>query len=149
MTLFRGHSIQKRLMRHVWLTQVTTERTRASTDHSAEPRITGFEGDHGTLCPGPRPRDRLSSLSGPRRTISSNGENGTLTIIHEDDPDHYTVVANVTTQKSARTMALDPKTHRVHLVAAQFGATPQPSVDQPHPRPAVLDGSFKVMVVGK
>jgi YVTN family beta-propeller protein len=81
--------------------------------------------------------------------FSSNGEDGTLTVIHEDDPDHYTVVANVTTQKSARTMALDPKTHRVYLVAAQFGATPEPSADQPHPRPAALDGSFKVMVVGK
>jgi YVTN family beta-propeller protein len=81
--------------------------------------------------------------------FSSNGEDGTLTVIHEDDPDHYTIVASVTTQKSARTMALDPKTHRVYLVAAQFGATPEPSSDQPHPRPAVLDGSFKIMVVGK
>src|SRR6201987_4025213 len=42
--------------------------------------------------------------------FSSNGESGTLTVIHEDTPDKYTVVENVPTQKSARTMALDPKT---------------------------------------
>jgi len=80
--------------------------------------------------------------------FSSNGEDGTLSVIHEDDPDHYSVIANVSTQKSARTMALDSTTHRVYLVAAEFGAAPTPSADQPHPRPAVIDGSFKVLVVG-
>jgi YVTN family beta-propeller protein len=80
--------------------------------------------------------------------FSSNGEDGTLTIIHEDDPDHYTAITTVGTQKSARTMALDAITHRVYLVAAQFGAPPAPTADQPHPRPSVLDGSFKVLVVG-
>lgn len=80
--------------------------------------------------------------------FSSNGQDGTLTVIHEDDPDHYTVIANVVTQKSARTMALDAKTHRIYLVAAQFGATLAPTADQPHPRPNVLEGSFKVLIVG-
>jgi YVTN family beta-propeller protein len=80
--------------------------------------------------------------------FSSNGEDGTLTIIHEDDPDHYTVIATVVTQKSARTMALDPETHRVYLVAAQFGEPPAPTAEQPHPRPSVLSGSFKLLVVG-
>lgn len=80
--------------------------------------------------------------------FSPNGKDGTLTVIHEDDPDHYSVIANVTTQKSARTMALDEKTHRVYLVAAEFGPTPEPSAEQPHPRPPVIDGSFKVLVVG-
>jgi YVTN family beta-propeller protein len=80
--------------------------------------------------------------------FSSNGQDGTLTVIHEDDPDHFTVITNAVTQKSARTMALDEKTHRIYLVAAQFGAPPAPSAEQPHPRPAVLDGTFKVLVVG-
>jgi DNA-binding beta-propeller fold protein YncE len=80
--------------------------------------------------------------------FSSNGQDGTLTVIHEDDPDHYSVIANVVTQKSARTMALDAKTHLVYLTAADFGATPAPSPDQPHPRAPVIDGSFKVLVVG-
>jgi YVTN family beta-propeller protein len=80
--------------------------------------------------------------------FSSNGQDGTLTVIHEDDADHFTVIATVDTQKSARTMALDAATHRVYLVAAQFGPAPAPTADQPHPRPSVLDGSFKVLVVG-
>jgi YVTN family beta-propeller protein len=80
--------------------------------------------------------------------FSSNGQDGTLTVIHEDDPNHYTVVGNVTTQKSARTMALDSTTHRVYLVAAQFDATPAPSAEVPHPRPSIVDGSFKVLVIG-
>jgi gamma-glutamyltranspeptidase / glutathione hydrolase len=80
--------------------------------------------------------------------FSSNGEDGTLTMIHEDDPDHYSVIADVATQESARTMALDARTHQIYLVAARFGAPPQPSAGQPHPRPPVLDGSFKVLVLG-
>ena len=53
--------------------------------------------------------------------FSSNGE-GTLTVVHEDSPDKYSVVENVLTKKSARTMALDLKTHNVFLPAADFDA---------------------------
>jgi len=90
-----------------------------------------------------------AAFDGERGLVfSSNGEDGTLTVIHEVDPDHYTVIANVDTQKSARTMALDTRTHRVYLVAAQFGAPQGPSANEPHPRPPVLDGTFKVLVIG-
>jgi DNA-binding beta-propeller fold protein YncE len=81
--------------------------------------------------------------------FSSNGESGTLTVIHEDTPDKYTVVENVPTQKSARTMALDLKTHEVYLVAAQFGPRPAPTPETPRPRPPVLPDSFVVLVCGK
>jgi len=80
--------------------------------------------------------------------FSSNGQDGTLTVIHEDDPDHYHVVETVPTQKSARTMALDPATHKVYLVAAQFGTAAAPTEAEPHPRPPLLDDSFTVLVVG-
>ena len=53
--------------------------------------------------------------------FSSNGE-GTLTVVHEDSPDKFTVVENVPTKKSARTMALDLKTHNIFLPAADFEA---------------------------
>lgn len=52
------------------------------------------------------------------RLAYSSNHDGTLTIVHEDDADHYRVVANVPTQAGARTMALDQATHRVWLVAA-------------------------------
>jgi YVTN family beta-propeller protein len=80
--------------------------------------------------------------------FSSNGQDGTVTIIHEDDPDHYSVVATAATQKSARTMALDPATHEIYLAAAEFGAPPAPSADNAHPRPQVLEGTFRVLVLG-
>jgi YVTN family beta-propeller protein len=81
--------------------------------------------------------------------FSSNGESGTLTVIHEDTPDKYTVVENVSTQKSARTMTLDPKTHEVFLVAAQFGPRPAATPETPRPRPPILPNSFVVLIYGK
>jgi DNA-binding beta-propeller fold protein YncE len=80
--------------------------------------------------------------------FSSNGQDGTLSVIHEDDPDHYSLISSVPTQKSARTLALDAATHRVYLVAAKFGATPPTTAGQPAARPPVLEDSFKVMVLG-
>lgn len=74
---------------------------------------------------------------------SSNGESGTITAIHEDDPDHYTVKSTIPTQVSARTLALDPNTHRLYLSAAKFAAT-----KQANGRPDVVPGSFSVLVVG-
>jgi hypothetical protein len=46
--------------------------------------------------------------------FSSNGE-GTVTIAHEDAPNKLTVVQTLKTQRGARTMALDPKTHNIYL----------------------------------
>ena len=80
--------------------------------------------------------------------FSSNGE-GTLTVIHESTPDTFEVVQTLATQRSARTMTLDSKTHNLVLVAAEFGERPSPTPEQPRPRPAVLPGSFTVLVVGR
>jgi DNA-binding beta-propeller fold protein YncE len=80
--------------------------------------------------------------------FASCGE-GVLTVAHEDSPDKFSVVQNVPTQKGARTMALDPKTHNVFLVTAKFGTPPAPTQAQPHPRPPILPDSFVILVVGK
>jgi hypothetical protein len=75
--------------------------------------------------------------------FASNGE-GTLTVVHEDSPDKYTVVDSVPTKKSARTMGLDLKTHNIFLPAADF--------DPPAPgerRGKMKPGSFVILVVGK
>lgn len=75
--------------------------------------------------------------------FSSNGE-GTLTVIHEDSPDNYTVVENVATKKSARTMGLDLKSHHIFLPAADFDP---PAAGER--RGKMQPGSFVVLVVGK
>jgi len=80
--------------------------------------------------------------------FSSNGD-GTLTVIKQETPDKYTVLANVTTERSARTMTLDPKTHKIYLSAAQLGPPPEPTADNPHPRPKMVPGSFHVLIVAQ
>ena len=80
--------------------------------------------------------------------FSSNGE-GTLTVIHEDSADEFRVVGTVTTQRGARTLALDPKTHRLYTAAASYSATPAPTAERPHPRPPMLPDSFVILVLDR
>jgi DNA-binding beta-propeller fold protein YncE len=72
--------------------------------------------------------------------FASNGD-GTLTVVHEDSPDKYTVIENVVTKKSARTMALDLKTHNIFLAAADFDP-PVPGQERPKMKP----GTFVILV---
>jgi len=64
-----------------------------------------------------------------RLIFNSNGE-GTITVIHQDSPDKYSLVETVKTAPRAKTMALDPKTHRLFLSTAE-------------------NGRFEVLVVGQ
>ena len=79
--------------------------------------------------------------------FSSNGD-GTLTVVKQNSADSYAVAQTVTTQKGARTMALDAPTGRVYTVTSEFGPAPAATADAPHPRPAVIPGTFGVIVVG-
>jgi DNA-binding beta-propeller fold protein YncE len=80
--------------------------------------------------------------------FSSNGD-GTLTVVHEDNPTTFTVVQTVQTMPSARTMALDPTTHKIYLVGAKLGPTPTDSTaENPHRRPPILPDTFTLLVVG-
>lgn len=79
--------------------------------------------------------------------FASNGQDGTLTVVKQESPDKYSVVQNVKTQRGARTMALDTKTHKIYLSDAEFGPAPTATADNAHPRPRVLPGTFKLLVV--
>jgi YVTN family beta-propeller protein len=85
----------------------------------------------------------------PERKLAfaSNGSDATLTVIHEESPDQYRVVENVKTERGARTMALDLKTHKIYLATAEFGPTPAQRSETPRPRPSILPGTFKLLVV--
>jgi YVTN family beta-propeller protein len=80
--------------------------------------------------------------------FSSNGE-GTLTVVHEDSPDKFTIVENVPTQARARTMAPDLKTHQVFLVTAEFGPAPTATAQQPRPRAPMVPGTFTLLVLSR
>src|SRR5258708_30688619 len=82
---------------------------------------------------------------GTSLAFSSNGD-GTLTVTHEDSPDKFTVVQNAATQKFARTMALDPQTHDVFLVAAEIEELP-PAEGQTRPRRSMKPGTFTLLVM--
>ncbi|HKH98802.1 MAG TPA: YncE family protein [Candidatus Sulfotelmatobacter sp.] len=81
--------------------------------------------------------------------FASCGEDGVLTVVKEESPDKFSVAENVPTQKGARTLALDAKTHNVFVVTAQFGPPPAATADNPHPRRSIVPDSFVVLVVGK
>ena len=87
-------------------------------------------------------------------TFSSNGQDGTLSVLREyfqvagrlsDAAPGCQPVQTVPTQEGARTMALDTKTHRVFLVTA----TPGPTVPGTPPRrPSYVPGTFTLLVFG-
>ncbi len=81
---------------------------------------------------------------GTQLAFSSNGE-GTLTVVHEDTPNTFTVVGNVPTQARARTMDVDLTNHHVYEVTADFGPTPAATADVPRPRPPMLPDTFVVI----
>jgi len=64
-----------------------------------------------------------------RLIFFSNGE-GSISVVHQDSPDKYSVVDTIKTLPRAKTMALDPKTHQLFLSTAE-------------------GGQFEVLVVGK
>ena len=78
--------------------------------------------------------------------FTANGIDGTLTVIRQDSPNDYRVLATVTTQVSARTLVLDPASHRIYLAAAQFGPRPAAAADQPAPSPNLIPNTFVVLV---
>ena len=78
--------------------------------------------------------------------FSSNGE-GTLSIVKMVNG-KYDTVDTVPTERGARTMTLDPKTHKVYLLAAEYGPTPEASGGKKG-RPPILPDSFHVLVLGK
>jgi YVTN family beta-propeller protein len=92
--------------------------------------------------------DATAFDDGTGLAFASCGE-GVLTVVREESPDKFSVLENVPTQKGARTMALDSKTHNAYTVTAKFGPPPAPTADQPHPRPSLIPDTFVVLVVGK
>lgn len=92
-----------------------------------------------TTVPIGRGVDACRFDEGTGLAFASNGD-GTLTVIHQDSPDKYTVVGNVTTMRGARTMELDPVSHRLFTVSAEFG--PLPAGQR---RPPVVPGTFSLL----
>ncbi len=74
---------------------------------------------------------------------------GTITVAGETSPGKFAVVQTILTRQSARTMTLDPNTHTVYTVAAEFGPPPAPTKQHPHPWPAMIPGTFSLLIIPK
>jgi YVTN family beta-propeller protein len=110
------------------VTDANTGKTLATPTIGDSPDAAGYDAKH-------------------KLAFSSNGD-GTLTVV-DASGDTYPVLQNLTTQRGARTMAFDSATGRIYLVTAEFGPRPAATAETPRPRPAVVPGSFVVLVVGR
>jgi len=74
--------------------------------------------------------------------FASNAD-GTLTVIHQDSPDKYSVAQTLQTSPGSRKLGLDPTNHRIYVAAAKFGPAPANG----RGRPPVLPDSFSLLVI--
>ncbi|MEO6304380.1 MAG: YncE family protein [Bacteroidia bacterium] len=81
-----------------------------------------------------------------KRVYSSNGE-GTVTVVQEENENTFKIIENIVTQKGAKTIAIDTKTHHLYLTTAEFGVTPEPTKEKPKPRPSIKPNTFVVLDV--
>jgi YVTN family beta-propeller protein len=86
--------------------------------------------------------DGVAFDSATKRAFSSNGADGTITVVQEENKDSFKVVETITSQKGARTITIDKTTHHLYLSAAEFG---EQKAGERHP--PIKPGSFMVLDV--
>ena len=79
-----------------------------------------------------------------KNVYASNGD-GTITVIHEENANKFTVTENAVTKKGARTIAIDKTTGLLYLPTAEF----EPMEPGQKGRPKMKAGTFQILVVGK
>lgn len=76
---------------------------------------------------------------------TSNGADGTITVVHEENANQFKVVETIATKKGARTITLDKATHFLYLPTAEF----EPADPSQKGRPKMKPGTFQILVIGK
>ena len=102
-----------------------------------------------SLAIGGRGNDAVRFDPRAKLAFASEGE-GDITIVHEDSPDKFSVLGNVTTVQGARTMECDTSTHTLYSVTAKFGPPPPPDPNAPASRfrrGPMIPGSFSLLVI--
>lgn len=80
-----------------------------------------------------------------RKLVFSSNCDGTLTVVRQESPDRYTVLQNVKTEREARTMALDPVSHKIYLPSEQV--KPGQKAPDPGTLPEFTPGTFHLIVL--
>jgi len=114
--------------KHMAVTDARTGKTLATPAIGDGPDAAGWDAAH-------------------KLAFASCGE-GALSVIDASTP-AYATIETLPTQRGARTMAYDSAADRIYLVTADFGPRPDPTPENPRPRPTVVPGSFTVIVVGR
>lgn len=114
--------------KHMAVTDSNTGKSLATTSIGDGPDAAGWDAAH-------------------KLAFASCGE-GVLAVV-DTAKSGYPTIETLPTEKGARTMAYDAASDRIYVVSAQFGPRPAPTADNPRPRPAIVPGSFKVIVIGR
>lgn len=93
-----------------------------------------------TTIPAGEGIDAAAFDPGTQLAFVSNGQDGTVTVVHEDSPEKFSVVQTLATERGARTMTVDPVSHKLYLASAKFLPAAAGK------RPAIVAGSMKVLV---
>ena len=83
-----------------------------------------------------------------KRAYSSNGE-GTVTVVQEENENTYKVIETIKTEKGARTITVNSKTHHVFLPVAEREEAPKATPENPRPRAAFKPNSFTIIELGE
>ncbi|MBV8341137.1 MAG: YncE family protein [Gammaproteobacteria bacterium] len=78
--------------------------------------------------------------------FASCGE-GVLSVVRPGADGALAAIESAETRRGARTLALDERTHRIYLVTADFGPPPPATAEHPHPRGAMVPGTFRLLVL--
>jgi YVTN family beta-propeller protein len=86
--------------------------------------------------------------SGKHQLAFASSGDGILSVVDAAAP-NYPTIESLPTARGARTMAYDPTTDRAYVVTAEFGPRPAATPQNPRPRPAVIPGTYTVIVIGR
>jgi hypothetical protein len=70
-----------------------------------------------------------------------------MTIVRQENKDLYKLAENFPTQKGAKTITINTKTHCLYLPVAEFETAPAATKDNPNPKPPVKSNSFSILEI--
>ncbi|MEI7981859.1 MAG: YncE family protein [Bacteroidota bacterium] len=85
--------------------------------------------------------DGIIFIPAIRHILTSNGRDGTITVIAQKSADNYQVIQTLPTRKSARTITYDDTTGKIYLSSGE--------VVEENGKRQVVPGTFQILVVGK
>jgi len=81
--------------------------------------------------------------------FSSNGPDGTITMVGETSPGKFEAVATIPTARLSRTISVDQKAHKLYLSAVESGPPAVGKDGKAGKNPSTVPESFHILVVGR